>query len=132
MVAPRGSGSSADTSLAFVPYLPALAERQRVASSAINGIANQAFLTGDGSVQFTLNFTSAVSSFANELGENLVSPDGTIHDVHIVYGNTFAVGAAQQSLNLGAPGAGQRMRSSRGDADYNDVVSSVHANKGIG
>jgi serralysin len=218
MVAQRGSGSSADTSLAFVPYLPTLAERQRVAASAINGIANQAFLTGDGSVQFTLNFQSAVSSFANELGEYQVSADGKIHDVHILYGNSLAVGQAQQSLNLGTPGAGQRigfflvqngfnvygalpddlsfvaqdgstpgninsdtplvlqsasrgqltstdvfhsfsalnpdganqvlsgmqpsgqdlfigfedMRSSRSDADYNDVVVSVHASKGIG
>jgi serralysin len=109
MVAQRGSGTAADTSLAFVPYLPTLAERQRVASSAINGIANQAFLTGDGSVQFTLNFQSAVSSFANELGEYQVGPDGIIHDVRLLYGNSLAVGPAQQSLSLGTPGAGQRI-----------------------
>ena len=109
MVAQRGSGSSADTSLAFVPYLPTLVERQAVASSAINGIADQAFLTGDGSVQFTMNFNSAVSWFANELGDYQVSPDGTIHDVHILYGDSLAVGSAQQSLNLGTPGVGQRI-----------------------
>src|SRR5262245_7723529 len=109
LVAQRGTGSTADTSLAFVPYLPALAERQRVAPSAINGIADQAFLTGDGSVQFTLNFISALSSFANELGVYQVGPDGTIHDVHVLYGDTLAVGAAQQSINLGAPDAQQRI-----------------------
>jgi serralysin len=106
--AQRGTGADAHTEMAFVPFLPALSEGVAVNSSAVNGIAAQGFLTGDGSVHFTADFRSAVSAFANQLGWYKVSADGTIHDVRILVGNTLdpAVG---RSFDLGMPGNNERI-----------------------
>ena len=51
--------------VAFVNYLPSLAEGVSVNTASINGVADQSFLFGDGSVRFTLDLKSAVSAFAN-------------------------------------------------------------------
>jgi hypothetical protein len=77
--------------------------------SAINGIAAQGFLTGDGSAHFTADFRSAVSAFANQLGWYKVSADGTIHDAHILVGNTLDPAAVGRSFDLGTPGNNERI-----------------------
>jgi hypothetical protein len=107
MIAARGSGADAHTSVTFVQFLPTLAEGVSANPASINGIGNQLFLSGDGQVRFGLDFKSAVSAFGNELGFYKVSADGTIHDVHILFGDTLAV--TQQSIDLGTPANNDRI-----------------------
>lgn len=105
----RGSGADAHTDMAFVPYLPTLKEGVAVSPQAINGIAAQGFLTGDGSAHFTVDFRSAQSALANQLGWYKVSADGTIHDAHLLVGNTLDPAAVGRSFDLGAPANGERI-----------------------
>ena len=105
----RGSGADAHTGVAFVNYLPSLAEGVSVNTPAISGVADQSFLTGDSSARFTLDFKSAVSSFANSLGFYKVKADGSIGDVHILFDNTLNVAANARTVDLGAPANGERI-----------------------
>ena len=105
----RGSGTSAHTQVTFVSSLPNLAEGARVDAAAINGIANEPFLTGDGSVRFTLELKSAVSAFANTLGVYKIAADGTISDVHVLFANTLGVAAGAKTVDLGTPANGERI-----------------------
>ena len=54
MVVARGTGANAHTQVTFEPFLPQLFEGVQVDTDEINGVANQPFLTGDGTVNFTL------------------------------------------------------------------------------
>lgn len=105
----RGSGADAHTGIGYVNYLPTLAEGVSVDMASINGVAGQSFLTGDGSVRFTLELKSAVSAFANSLGVYKVKADGTIADVQILFDNTLDVAAGARSVDLGVPGTGERI-----------------------
>lgn len=107
MVAARGIGAEAHTSVTFVSFLPSLSEGMRIDAGAINGVANEAFLTGDGEVQFSLQLRSAVSAYANTLGIYRVAQDGTIHDVDILFANTLA--ASTTTISLGTPGDGEHI-----------------------
>jgi hypothetical protein len=100
-VAP-GSGATAHTMFTFETFLPALAEGVHVNAEAINGVANLPFMTGDGSVRFSMKLEAAVSIFNNSLGIYKVAADGTIFDTHIVFSNTHNAPAA--SIDLGMPG----------------------------
>lgn len=103
----RGSGASAHTAVTFEPYLPHLFEGVRVADSAINGVPNELFMTGDGSVRFTVRLEAAISTFGNTLGYYEVAADGTIGGVHVLFGNTHSPGSA--TLDLGTPGNADRI-----------------------
>jgi serralysin len=73
---------------------------------ALNGnFAGGAFLvsprgSGDRAVDFSVDFKSGVSGYSNELGYYKVGADGTIRDVHILFGNTHAVAASHQDLGV--------------------------------
>jgi serralysin len=103
----RGTGDSAHTAVTFEPYLPDLFEGVRVADSAINGVPNELFMTGDGSVRFTVRLEAAVSTFSNTLGYYEVAADGTIGGVHVLFANTHNPGAT--TVDLGTPGNGERI-----------------------
>ena len=103
MIDTRGSGDQEHTTFSFVQFMPTPDGKQKgLVLRVINGIANQPFLTGDGSVDFTLTFNEAVSAYDNTLGYYEVSADGTMHDVHILFGNTHDA-AAGQTVDLGVP-----------------------------
>ena len=108
IIAARGSGDSAHTTLSHVNFLPNLQEGVAVNPATVNGVANQTFLSGDGTVQFTLELKSAVSAFANTLGYYKVAADGTISGVHILFANTLKT-ASGTSVDLGTPGNGERI-----------------------
>ncbi len=108
MIDTRGSGEQEHTSVSFVQYMPTLTEGKAVNSSVLNGVANQPFLTGDGSVRFTLTFNQAISAYDNTLGYYQVSADGTIHDVRLLFGNTHNV-AAGQTIDLGVPNNNEKI-----------------------
>lgn len=95
-------GSDASTTVTFVSYLPALAEGTSVDADAINGVADLAFLFGDGQIGFTLDLRSAVSAHSNTLGFYKVAADGTIFDVQVIFANTLK--AAAGTVSLGTPG----------------------------
>jgi len=103
----RGAGADAHTSVSYVNMLPNLAEGRSVNPILINGVADQPFLTGDGSVRYTLELKSAVSSFANTLGVYKIGADGTISDVHVLFANTLNVAASAKTVDLGVLGNGQ-------------------------
>jgi hypothetical protein len=105
----RGTGTEAHTAFGYINFLPALAEGVPVDAAWINGIADPSFLSGDGSVRFTLEFKAAVSVFANILGMYKIKADGTIADVQILFANTLDVAADARSVDLGAPGNGERI-----------------------
>ena len=105
----RGGGADAHTAMSYVNFLPSLAEGVSVSNAALNGVAAQSYLTGDGAVRFTLEFKSAVSAFANSLGVYKIKADGTISDVQILFDNTLDVAAAARSIDLGVAGNGERI-----------------------
>lgn len=107
MAVARGTGGSAHTAVTFEPYLPNLFEGVRVADSSINGVPNELFMTGDGSVRFTVKLEAAISAFSNTLGFYKVAADGTIGGVQVLFANTHNPGAA--TVDLGAPGNGERI-----------------------
>ena len=108
IIAARGSGDGAHTTLSHVNFLPNLQEGVAVNPATVNGVASQTFLSGDGTVQFTLEMKSAVSSFANTLGYYKVAADGTISSVHILFANTLKA-APGTTVDLGTPGNGERI-----------------------
>lgn len=81
----------ADTIVTFETFLPNLAERQAVDADMVNGINNQLFLTGDGSVGFQVTLIDmGFASFDNVLGVYEVDADGDIVDVQLVFANANA------------------------------------------
>ena len=109
MVVTRGAGDDATSSVTFVPFLPSLAEGGTVDAALVNGIANEPFLSGDGTVDFSVSLKSAASTFANALGAYRIAADGTIHDVQIIYDNTLNVAPGARNVDLGAPAEGERI-----------------------
>jgi len=109
MITTRGAGSSVHTSMNFVDYLPSLAEGVTVNPAAIQGIANQPFLTGDGAARFTAELKSAVSAFANTVGYYKIAADGTISDVHVLFDNSLTVTPGSRIFDIGTPGNGERI-----------------------
>ena len=95
--------------MTFEKFLPTLTEGVRVDPTSINGVANEPFLTGDGSVRFTLDFKSAISAYSNALGVYKVAADGTIFDVNIIFNNTHNVTGAARTVNLGVPGNNEKL-----------------------
>jgi hypothetical protein len=109
MTVARGAGDDAHTIVTFMPYLPSLSEGVRVNTASINGVANEPFLFGDGSVKFSLELKSAASAFDNTLGVYTVAADGTIGDVRILFTDTLNVAGAAGIVDLGTPGEGARL-----------------------
>ncbi|TCT03242.1 DUF4114 domain-containing protein [Aquabacter spiritensis] len=109
MAAARGTGPDAHTQMSFVTYLPTLSEAVSVDLAAINGIANQAYLTGDGTVTYAMELSSATSAFANILGYYSITVDGTISDVHLAFDNTLDAAAPGTQVDLGIPEDGARV-----------------------
>ena len=109
MMVARGSGADAHTMLTFQNFLPTLSEGARVDANLVNGIANEPFLTGDGTVGFTAELKSAVSAYANTLGAYRIAMDGTISDVRILYDNTLNVVPGARTVDLGTPADGERV-----------------------
>ena len=107
MTVARGAGADAHTIVTFVPFLPSLSENVSVNTASINGVANEPFLFGDGSVRFSLELKSAVSAFHNTLGVYTVAADGTIGDVRILFADTLNVADAARIVDLGTPGDGR-------------------------
>ncbi|MPZ32023.1 MAG: family 16 glycosylhydrolase [Rhodospirillales bacterium] len=109
MTVARGTGPDEHTIVTFVPFLPSLSEGVRVNTASINGVANEPFLFGDGSVRFSLELKSAVSEFHNTLGVYTIAADGTIGDVRILFTDTLNVAGAARMVDLGTPGEGARL-----------------------
>lgn len=109
MTVARGSGPDANTLLTFQNFLPNLQEGARVDAAKINGIANEPFLSGDGTVGFTAQLKSAASAYANTLGTYKIAADGTINDVNILFDNTMNVASGARTVDLGTPAAGERV-----------------------
>ncbi len=109
MVVAHGTGEDASSNVTFVPFLPTLAEGKAVDSALINGIANQPFLTGNGTADFSVFLKSAASTFANTLGAYKIAADGTIHDVQVLFDNTLNVASGAGNVDLGTPADGERI-----------------------
>lgn len=77
-----------DTKVTFESYLPTLAEGRAVASAEINGIANQDFLTGNGSRTFNVQLQDlGFAGYNNSVGVYEVTPDGRIVDARLLFNN---------------------------------------------
>ena len=88
--------------------MPTLQEGVRVDPDFINGVANDAYLQGDGQVTFTLDFKSAISAFASMFGYYEVDANGALGDVHILFANTLNVALSARSVDL-MPAADTRL-----------------------
>jgi hypothetical protein len=88
--------------------LPFLREGVGVDPALINGIVDEAFLTGDGSIQFAVEMQSAVSGYRNKLGAYKVAADGTISDVQILFSNTLATSVGT-TVDLSVPADNQKI-----------------------
>ncbi|WP_421996746.1 M10 family metallopeptidase C-terminal domain-containing protein [Reyranella sp.] len=109
MAVARGSGESSHTYVTFETYMPTLYEGVRVASSMINGVANQPFLTGDGSVGFSLKMDAAVSVFNDSLGTYKVRADGTVYGVAMLFSDSHTAAGIGLTTSLGSPADGDRI-----------------------
>ncbi|WP_421996261.1 M10 family metallopeptidase C-terminal domain-containing protein [Reyranella sp.] len=107
MAVARASGVGLHTEITFEPFLPTLFEGVSVAPQAVNGIANQSFLTGDGLVRFSATLNGGISSFNNTVGWYTVAADGTIRGVDILFANAHAPG--QTTISLGIPASGEQI-----------------------
>ena len=105
IAASRGGGEDGFTHLAFIPYLPDLAEHVTVDPAAVNGIADDILLTGDGLVSFTVTLQAAVTSYRDMIGSYRIAADGTITDVTMLYDDVLAGPAIGSSIALGTPAA---------------------------
>jgi hypothetical protein len=109
MMVARGSGPAAHTMLTFQTFLPTLSEGTQVNPSLVNGIANEPFLTGDGTIGFKAELKSAASAYANTLGAYKIAADGTISHVQILFDNTLNVASGARTVDLGTPAEGERV-----------------------
>jgi serralysin len=107
VAAGRGAGEDALTHLAFIPYLPDLAEHVTVEAGAINGIADSVLLTGDGMVSFTVTLEAATTSYRNMVGSYRIAADGTITDVSLLFDDVLEAATPGGDIALGTPGAGE-------------------------
>jgi hypothetical protein len=78
-----------NTSVTFETFLPTLTEGAQIDARLINGINNQAFLTGDGTTGFrvTLDAAKMGAAFSNTLGVYEVDASGNIVDARILADN---------------------------------------------
>lgn len=84
------------TTLTYEQIFPDLEDRQAVADSDVNGVANQLFLTGDGMKDFVVEKVENDDYFAlyrNKLGYYTIGEDGTIGDVGLVFQNAKSADA---------------------------------------
>lgn len=79
-----GSGA---TLVEFVGFAPDLADEVAVATADINGVASFDYLTGDGAKSYSAVFQQSVANFANAVGSYVISPDGAISDVKLLFAN---------------------------------------------
>ncbi len=107
VAAARGVGEDGYTHLAFVPYLPTLSEKVAVSTAAINGIADDTLLTGDGLVSFTVTLDSAVTAYRDMIGSYRIAADGTITDVSLLFDDVLDGTAIGTTRDLGTPGASE-------------------------
>ena len=73
-------------------------------SPHINGVAGDAYLEGDGSVTFTLDFVSAISAFANAFGHYEVAADTRL-GFFMIQDGFDQFGALPDDLSFRAPGS---------------------------
>lgn len=78
--------------------------RPRPISPHINGVAGDAYLEGDGSVTFTLDFVSAISAFANAFGYYEVAADTQL-GFFMIQDGFDQFGALPDDLSFRAPGS---------------------------
>ena len=80
-----------DTTMSFETFLPALQERQAVDPTLVNGIINQAFLTGDGSSDFQVTLRDlGFAGFDNVVGVYEIDGGGNIVDTRLLFENANA------------------------------------------
>lgn len=96
------------TYLTFETYLPTLGEGQGVETGVINGINNQDFLTGDGTMNFRTNLdpANAGAGFDNSLGVYEIDSAGNVVDVRVLFGN---VKGSETSSDITSVEAGHKL-----------------------
>ncbi|GGB18170.1 ExeM/NucH family extracellular endonuclease [Allosediminivita pacifica] len=89
-----------ETLVSFETFLPDLGEGAQVDAGEINGVNNQAFLTGDGMTGFrvSLNQGLAGAKFDNALGVYEIDEDGNIVDVRILLDSVKEAGSATADI----------------------------------
>lgn len=107
MAVARNNGPVMHTDVSYEPYLPHLVEGVAVAPDAVNGVANQPFLTGDSVVHFSVTLQAAIAAFNDTLGYYRVGTDGTIKGVDILFSNTH--GSGPTTVTLATPGSGEQI-----------------------
>ncbi|MEM1427886.1 MAG: DUF4347 domain-containing protein [Pseudomonadota bacterium] len=93
LVSELGDGASGRLVLDYVGASPGVSEGQALAEEAVNGIANTAYLTGNGERGAVLTFQESTAALDNAIGTYVVAPDGSIGDVQVIFANTNATAA---------------------------------------
>jgi|FEC22Drversion2_1045045.scaffolds.fasta_scaffold00842_9 Peptidase M10 serralysin C terminal/Domain of unknown function (DUF4114) len=107
MAVARNNGPVMHTDVSYEPYLPRLVEGVAVAPGAVNGVANQPFLTGDNTVHFSVSLLAAIAAFNDSLGYYEVGTDGKIKGVDMLFANTHNPGTT--TVTLATPGSGEQI-----------------------
>ncbi|MEW6256148.1 MAG: M10 family metallopeptidase C-terminal domain-containing protein [Pseudomonadota bacterium] len=107
MLTARTIESQDRTLVTFVNFLPLLSEGVTVDPTLINGVANEAFLTGDGATTFSMTMVSADSAFQNTLGYYKITTTGTISDVQLLIDNTMDAAFDGMNFALDTPDEGE-------------------------
>lgn len=88
-----------DTTVTYETFLPTLQEGQAVDASLVNGINNQAFLTGDGSTGFQVTLRDmGFAGYNNVVGVYEIDASGNIVDTRILFANANADKTAQATI----------------------------------
>lgn len=96
-----GTGTNARVSISFVDEAPELVELTAVASTAINGIVAEDYLTGNGAKGYTAEFQGSTAKLASAVGSYRIAADGTISDVQMLFSNSkTAVAGSQAALGV--------------------------------
>jgi uncharacterized repeat protein (TIGR01451 family) len=78
-----------DTTITFETFLPTLSEKTAVDAALVNGVNNQAFLTGDGTHDFRVTLhASARSGYHNTVGVYEINTAGNIVNVRMLIADT--------------------------------------------
>lgn len=91
--------SGGNTTVTFETFLPTLKEGKAVDPGLVNGINNQAFLTGDGSSDFSVTLRDmGHAGYNNVVGVYEVDAGGNIVDTRILFENANADKAANATI----------------------------------
>jgi hypothetical protein len=88
-----------ETHVSYQTYMPILSNERRIGDEYVNGVTNDAFVTGTTGVNFEISLVDLGSAaFRNSLGVYEVAEDGTISNIQLLYADVTASGLTDVTI----------------------------------